>query len=92
MSQSIPAMISSNTINTFRFLFRLHSSITFTDVRKNEFKKHRENAITNVHIKPHSFINPALIIAILKGFVSRAQERINIKHLKLKTQRATPSD
>ena len=41
---------------------------------KYEFKIHRKNAMTNVQIKPHSYVNPALIRDIFKGFVSRARK------------------
>ena len=39
-----------------------------------EFKIHRKNAITNAQIKPQSYVNPALIRGVFKGFVSRAKK------------------
>ena len=35
-----------------------------------EFKIHLKNAITNAKIKPHFFVNLALISTTFKGFVS----------------------
>ena len=43
-----------------------------TSARKYELKMHQKNAVTNIQIKPHSYINPALIREIFKAFVSRA--------------------
>ena len=40
-----------------------------------------KNAITNVQIKPHSYVNPALIRGIFKGFVSRAKKLCSEKYL-----------
>ena len=37
-----------------------HVTIINTVARKYEFKIHRKIAITNVQIKPHSYVNPAL--------------------------------
>ena len=57
--------------------------VTFinTGAWKNEFKIHRKNAITNVQIKPHSLVNPALIRDIFKGFVYRAKKLCSEKYL-----------
>ena len=52
----------------------LDVTIINTGAGKHEFKIHRKNAITNVQIKPHSYVNPALIRGIFKGFVSRAKK------------------
>ena len=49
-------------------------TIINTGEGKYEFKIHRKNAMTNVQIKPHSYVNPALIRDIFKGFVSRARK------------------
>ena len=103
----------------------LDVTIINTGPGKYEFKIHRKNAIVNVQIKPHSYVNPVLIRYTFKGFVSRAKKlcsekyldeelnflvdmfvenghdrnylysltvKINIKHLKLKTQTATSSN
>ena len=39
----------------------LDVTIINTDAGKYEFKIHWKNAISNVQIKPHSYVNPALI-------------------------------
>ena len=46
----------------------LDVTVINTGTGKYEFKIHRKNAITNVQIKPHSYVNPALIRDIFKGF------------------------
>ena len=48
---------------------------------KYEFKIHRKNAITNVQMKPHSFVNPSLIRGIFKGFVSTGKRLCSGKYL-----------
>ena len=40
-----------------------------------------KNAIANVQIKPHSYVNPALIRGIFKGFVSRTKKLYSEKYL-----------
>ena len=52
----------------------LNATIINTGAGKCEFKILRKNAITNVQIKPHSYVNPALIRGIFKGFLSRAKK------------------
>ena len=59
----------------------LDVTIINTGVRKYEFKINRKNAITNVQIKPHSYVNPALIRDIFKGFVSRGKNLCSEKYL-----------
>ena len=59
----------------------LDVTIIKTGTRKYEFKIHRKNAITNVQIKPHSYVNPALIRDIFQGFVSRAKKLCSEKYL-----------
>ena len=56
-------------------------TIINTGAGKYEFKIDRKNAITNVQIKPHSFVNPSLIRGIFKGFVSRAKSLCSVKYL-----------
>ena len=56
-----------------RKLNYLDITIINTGAGRYKFKIHRENAITNFQIKPYSYINPALIRGILKGFVSKAK-------------------
>ena len=65
----------------WRKLKFLDVTIINTDAGKYEFKIHRKNAITNVQIKPHSYVNPALIRGIFKGFVSRAKKLCSEKYL-----------
>ena len=43
-------------------------TIINTGVGKYEFKIHRKNAITNIHIKPHLLVHLLLIKEISKGF------------------------
>ena len=50
----------------------LDISITNTINNKYEFKVHRKNAITNIHIKPTSCIDPNIIKSVFKGFLHRA--------------------
>ena len=52
----------------------LDVTIINTGAGKYEFKIHRKIAITNVQIKPHSYVNLALIRVIFKGSVSRAKK------------------
>ena len=59
----------------------LDLTIINTGTGKYEFKIHRKNPITNVQIKPHSYVSPALIRGILKGFVSRANKLCSEKYL-----------
>ena len=56
-------------------------AIINTVAGKYEFKIHRKIAITNVQIKPHSYVNLALIRAIFKGSVSRAKKLCSEKYL-----------
>ena len=74
----IPEIISSNKIKFFIWIVFFN---TFIDAGKYEFKIHWKNAITNVEIKPHSFVNPALIRDIFKEFVSRAKKLCSEKYL-----------
>ena len=55
-------------------------TITNNGRGKYEFKIHRQNAIINLQIKPHSYVNPALIRDIFKGFVSRAKKLCSEKY------------
>ena len=51
-----------------------------------EFKVHRKDAITNVQLKPHSSINPAIFHAVFKGFLVRASRTCSTKHLQEEIQ------
>ena len=53
---------------------RLDVSIINTGAAKFEFKIHRKNAITNVQIKPHSYVNPALIRGIFNRVCIQSKE------------------
>ena len=59
----------------------LDVTVINTGLGKYEFKIHRKNAITYVQIKPHLFVNPALISGILNRFVSRAKKSCSGKYL-----------
>ena len=59
----------------------LDVTIINTGEGKYEFKIHRKNAMTNVQMKPHSYVNPALIRGIFKGVVSRARKLCSEKYL-----------
>ena len=59
----------------------LDVTIVTTGTGKYEFKIHRKNAIINVQIKPHSYVNPVLIRGIFKGFLSRAKKLCSEKYL-----------
>ena len=52
----------------------LDVTIRNTGAGNYKFKIHSKNAITNVQIKPHSYVNPAVIRRIFKGFVTRAKK------------------
>ena len=59
----------------------LDVTIINTGEGKYEFKISRKNAITNIQIKPHSFVNPTLTRGIFKGFISRARRLCSPKCL-----------
>ena len=55
-------------------------SLNFLDInitnnttnRKCEFKVHRKNPITNIHIKPNSCVDPNVTKSVFKSFLHRA--------------------
>ena len=49
----------------------LDINITNPIINKYLFKKHSNEAITNIHIKPTSFINTNSIKSVFKGFLQR---------------------
>ena len=51
----------------------LDVKITNTTTGKYKFNVHRKDAITNVQMKPNSFVNPKLLESVFKGFISRAK-------------------
>ena len=55
---------------------------TNTINNKYELKVHRKNAITNIHIKPTSYINPSIIKSVFKGFLHRAHSICSEKYIK----------
>ena len=46
------------------------------------FKVHRKKAITNIHIKPTSYIDPNIIKSVFKGFLHRAHSICSEKYIK----------
>ena len=52
----------------------LDVTLISTGTVKYEFKIHRKNAITNVLIKPHSYVNPALIRGIFQRICTQSKE------------------
>ena len=57
-------------------------NITNTINNKYEFKAHRKKAITNIHIKPTSCIDPNIVKSVFKGFLHRAHSICSEKHIK----------
>ena len=53
-----------------------------TTNRKYEFKVHRKDAITNIHIKPNLFIDPSITKNVLKGFLHRTHTVCSEKDIK----------
>ena len=49
---------------------------------KYEFKVHRKKAITNINIKPTSYIDPNTMKRVFKGFLHRAHSICCEKHIK----------
>ena len=62
----------------------LDVTIINTGSGKYNFKMNCKNAITNIHIKPHLFVNPALIRGIFKEFVSRANKLCSKMYINVK--------
>ena len=60
--------------NQSRKLNFLDLIIINTGTEKYEFKIHRKNEITNVQIKPHSYVNPALIRGIFNRVCIQSKE------------------
>ena len=64
-----------------------NKEINFLDIKiinnlegKYDFKIHRKDAITNIQIKPTSYINPKILIGIFKGFLHRASKICSAKY------------
>ena len=65
-------------------------SLSFLDInitnnttnKKYEFKVHRKDAITNIHIKTNSFIHRSITRCVFKGFLHRAHVICSEKHIK----------
>ena len=57
-------------------------NITNTIKNKYEFKVPRKRAITNMHIKPTSCIDPNMIKSVFKGFLQRAHSICSEKYTK----------
>ena len=60
----------------------MNINITNTINNKYEFKVHRKKAITNIHIKPTSSIDPNIIKSVFKGFLHRAHSICSDKYIK----------
>ena len=58
--------------NENKSLIFLDINITNTINNKYEFEVHPKKAITNIHIKPTSCIDPNIIKSVFKGFLHRA--------------------
>ena len=56
--------------------------ITNTINNKHEFKVHFKKAITNIHIKPTSCIDPNIIKSVFQGFLHRAHLIYSEKYIK----------
>ena len=52
--------------------------INNTTNKKYEFKVHRKDAITHIHIKPNSFIDPSITKSVFKGFLPTSR-KINLR-------------
>ena len=66
-----------------------NKSLNFLDINiintinnKYEFEVHRKKAITNIHIKPTSCIDPNIIKSVFKGFLHRAHSICSEKYIK----------
>ena len=57
-----------------------------TTNKKYEFKVHRKDAITNIHTKPNSCIDPSITKSVFKGFLHRAYTICSEKYIKEETQ------
>ena len=57
-------------------------NITNTIDNKYEIKVHRKNAITNIHIKLKSCIDPNIIKSVFKGFLHRAHSICSETYIK----------
>ena len=60
----------------------LDINITNTINNKYEFKVHRKKAITNIHIKPSSCIDPNIIKSVFNGFLHRAHSICSEEYIK----------
>ena len=56
---------------------------------KHEFDVYRKPAVTNVQIKPHSWLTSSTITSIFKGFLARATKIFSKKHLRTETDYLT---
>ena len=69
-------------------------SVNFLDInitknitnRKYEFIVHQKDAITNIHIKPNTFIDPSITKSVFKGFLHRAHTICSEKYIKEEIQ------
>ena len=57
-----------------------------TTNRKYKFKVHRKDAITNIHIKPNSSIDPSITKSVFIGILHRAHTICSGRYIKEETQ------
>ena len=60
----------------------LDINITNTINNKHELKEQRKKAITNIHIKTTSWIDPNIIKTVFKGFLYRTHSICSEKYVK----------
>ena len=80
-SQNAAIQYTIEKENNNKSLNFLDVTIINTERGKYEFKVHRKDAITNIQIKPSSYVNPKLVESILKGFLHRAKKICSSKYL-----------
>ena len=76
--ESIKNTMERETSDGLNFL---DVNIKNAGLRKYEFSIHRKNAITNVHIKPHSSHDPKVLKGVFRGFVHRAFTLCTDQHI-----------
>ena len=57
-----------------------------TTNKKYEFKVQRKDAITSMHIKPNSCVDPSITKSVFKGFLHRAHTICSENYIKEETQ------
>ena len=80
--QDLAIQYTTKYENENKFLNFLDINITNTINNKYEFKVHHKKAITNIHIKPTSCIDPNIIKSVFKGFLHRVHSTFSEKYIK----------